>query len=279
MYKTVYVHGDVGRVSLYRYNFPKFKKLSLGNITSVTRDDLVIITRAWSPLFEIIFNHINNRPTIIQLSDGVVFDLNSKAKKNLRYGGLYQNNLFDETILLNCYDEKLPYRFNIASDTKKISRLKNVLLVLGNDFYFDDNKRDVLEALADIKSQYIGYDYYVSTRDREAESYFLNNGFKIASVNDLIKNETLVISTPSTFLIELSQKGFVVSLHERYKDIFFQSLIVSHDRALEQRVGSELKITKRPLDLCVNRNNKRYSISKRHFFRYLLGDLRELLIC
>ena len=269
----------MGTLEGFRYNFPKFKKLSLANITKLTRNDLVIITRAWSPLFEIIFNYINDRPTIIQLSDGVVFELNSKAKKNLRYGGLYQNNLFDETILLNSYDENLPHRFNIASDTKKISCLKNVLLVLGNDFYFDGNKQAALEVLADLKSQYNGYDYYVSTKDRKVESYFLKNGFKIASVNDLIKNETLVISTPSTFLLELSQKGFLVSLHNRYKDKFLQSLIVSHDRALEQTVGSELKITKRPLDLCVNRNNKRYSISKRHFFRYLLGDLRELLIC
>ena len=273
------MHGDVNRLSLYQHDFPPFKKLSLGNVVNVTKNDLVIITRAWSPVFEFVFNYINNRPTIIQVSDGLVFDLNSSARKNQRYGGLYKTNLFDETILLNESSIKLPYRFSISSVKKNISQLKNVLLVLGNDFYFDENKHDVVISLVDIKSQYIGYEYYVSVRDRDVEALFLNNGFKVANISDFVKEETLVVSTPSTFLLELSQEGFLVSLHKRYYDQFFDSFLVSHELALQQLVGSDVTISKRSMNLNVEKRTAMYAISKRYFLRYLIGDLRELLRC
>jgi len=273
------VHGNVDRLLLYKHDFPAFKKLSLRNIINVTKNDLVIITRAWSPLFEVVFNYMNNRPTIIQVSDGLVFELNSSARKNQRYGGLYKTNLFDETILLNESSIKLPYRFNILSVTKNIPHLKNVLLVLGNDFYFDENKSSVLRSLVNIKFQYIGYAYYISTRDRGDESFFLKNGFKVAKISDLDKKETLVVSTPSTFLLELSQEGFLVSLHKNYNDEFFESFLVSHELAFQNLVGSDLITSKRSINLNVAKRTTRYSISKRYFLRYFIGDLRELLRC
>jgi len=187
--------------------------------------------------------------------------------------------LFDETILFNGCSEKFPYRFKISSVKKNISLLKHVILVLGNDFYFDENKNDVLTSLVDTKSQYIGYEYYVSTRDRVAESFFLKNGFKVATINNFVKKETLVVSTPSTFLLELAREGFLVSLHKRYNDQFFDSFLVSHEVALQQRVGSDLTTSKRPINLYVAKRTARYAISKRYFLRYLIGDLRELLRC
>lgn len=273
------MHGNVDRLLLYKHDFPAFKKLSLCNIINVTKNDLVIITRAWSPLFEVIFNYMNNRPTIIQVSDGLVFELNSSARKNQRYGGLYKTNLFDDTILLNESSIKLPYRFSISSVKKNIPHLKNVFLVLGNDFYFDENKHGVLRSLVNIKFQYIGYEYYISTTDRGIESFFLKNGFKVAKISDLPKKETLIVSTPSTFLLELSQKGFLVSLHKHYNDEFFESFLVSHELAFQHLVGSDLTVSKRSINLYVAKRTARYSISKRYFLRYLIGDLRELLRC
>jgi len=275
-YKNIYVHGNIKRLSLYGYNDGTFKKLSFINIINLTRDDLVIIIKAWSPLFEIIFNYLKNRPTIIQLSDGIVFELNSKKNKNKRYGGLYQNNLFDETILFNYFNYKLPYLFNLSSSTKNIPHLKNILLVLGNDFYFNQKKFDVLKNLVKVKSHYNGFNYYVSTKDIFAKYYFLKNKFKIEKINNLNKSNTLIISTPSTCLIELSQKGFLVSLFDQYRDKFFKSLIISHEKAIEQRIGSELHINKRSLNFCVKKSDKKYSISMQYFFKYLLGDLLSL---
>jgi hypothetical protein len=248
----------------------------LANLCRVTRDDLVLVTRAWSPLFEIIYNHKNIRPTVIQLSDGLVFNINSQAKKNRRYGGMYNKNLFDETILFNGPCREFPYRFEISSNRKYIPSLRNVLLVLGNDFAFDDDKNHVLESLAEIKPKCDSYEYYVSTTDSDAEAFFLKKGFNVTSVSELNERDTLIVSTPSTYFLELARKGFLVSLHKRYIDKYFESIIVDHESALDTRFASDIEFTELAIGLNVVKRTEKYAICKRYFLRYLLGDLREL---
>ena len=275
--RRVFVHGSMERFKKYSTDIDAPIKLGLGSLFQLTENDIVIVMRSWSPLFEIIINHKKKRPKIIQFADGFVFNASRFSKKNDRYGGLHEKALYDAFVSYNefrdhCYGHKF-----VSITTKKI-KLKNIVLVLGNDFYFDKKISIALKTLGKLKENKKMYEYYISTTSRFARLFFGNMGFESADFEYLRTDETLVVSTPSTFMFELAMRGYVVAIHSSYNFDDLSNMVVNHEHAIEYQIGSAIVQQAQKIDVKnIKKRRISYKLDSKYLLRYIAGDVLELL--
>lgn len=154
---TVYIHGSKTLAKKLIRGGSDWVPLRFHHLARISRDDVIVSPRPWSPLLEIILRrNATSRPFIIQTADGIVFPLNCTKRKNMRFGGMQRFIFADVFLALQNADD-----FSLISDepslveakssfvaTEKVCHVSSTsaILVAGNDPYFDFPHQSVIHA-------------------------------------------------------------------------------------------------------------------------------------
>ena len=216
-----YVFGDIGRLAPYRWTGEvEYKVLSWRNVFKISDNDVLFVTRVWSPLVTIFYLK-KNRPKIIQFADGLITESNCTKKINRRPQFLYEK-IHADILYVRQPKWSLPYfidkknvrsivEYSNKNVTKKIS---SVTFVFGNDPLVGNSYENILKDIEYI-NHVIDLPVHISSGNVVFSKSIMKKFEKINSVgsaSNIASNDdsTLVVTTPSTAGYDMMLNGFAV---------------------------------------------------------------------
>lgn len=251
----VFVFGDVSRIRGYLYEADILPHLTIGDLWSLKPDDVIISPRPRSTLLEALFllRTPEQRPKIILIADGVIFQLNSKKRGNRRYGWLFRHVLADILVIaqpqksIEGFCEDLDAVESIVdleiSSRKLAGGASDIILLGGNDALFDKRRDEVAEtfkrAYNDLRER-LGADVSIllsipnkslAKAVSTACSGLQNIGRIIDA--DVDPDKCVFVGSPSTVMYDQFLAGRSVCLLPGYSDPWFESFCIDFNLLLE----------------------------------------------
>lgn len=216
-----YYFGSSSRLRPYG-DISKAIKLNIFNIFKLRENDIILVSRAWSPLIAIIFSK-KRRPRIIQFADGLVTESNCTKYVNSYPHKIYKEIYADVLYVRQPLDSlpghinptlvKSTIDFDIAS---KIISFDSVVIVFGNDPYVGFTQKNLVKELVNLKKKInnnISIDFSSTNRNvKIIMKKIFPNSNNIGHFSNYSKNfiDTLIISTPSTIALDSILSGYNV---------------------------------------------------------------------
>jgi hypothetical protein len=268
----LFFHGNKQRLKrIVKIDDVRIKKLSLINIWMLFafKNCVILQVRSWSPLLEL-FQFLKGLRTLY-VADGIVSETNNRSKKNQRYSGLY--SLAQRANLVTYFNSTLTNGTSLYNVSASKVKIKSTLLavVLGNDYVFDANKLDVLRAIIAELKIISPTCIYLFSNDRSAELELKQHFSVVRKSNiDCLPAGTPVISTPSTYTYEFA--------HASHPIKFFRFFHFENYKSNDEYEYFKLSFENNSPYLSIEDVNlvRLAYIDRKHFIRYLIGDLLEL---
>lgn len=290
-----YVFGEKCRAR--HYVGDDCKALSLLNIWKLSRQDCLLVTRAWSPIVYFICR-FQVRPLIIQLADGLVTESNCTKQINRIPHYLFQEIYADRLIVrqsINSLPKFVDKHFVTSIIEHKLKRKSvncdSIIFVFGNDPYVCLSKDKIVDGIENILNK-VGDDIpiYFSTLSKNL-SFCLTNRFdnlnEIGSFSEFSQqlNDPLMVITPTTVGYDSAIEGHSVVRMEgcecpTMSMLFESSSWVSrnaNDKNIHAIIYSFTDINRIKFNLNVKRRDipckGQFRASPVIFMKRLLGDL------
>ena len=283
-----YFHGNIDRLSLFGFN-GRLKRLNIFNIFGLKPDDVIITNRSISPIFEFIkfFYLPRNCPVLLNVSDGVVFPQNTFKKSSKTFTYPFNSKFYDDVLLWNQVNHKYFDQCLSANRFNPVNHriyTKNVVILLGNDFVFDMDELYVSQYYyALLKSISARFNVCICSKHiptktlRKVFSQYKSVNWEIISTSN-----TIIVGSPSTFLIEKSLEGFPICLADIYDDSFMNNCIPKANAVFGYRSTPVLMTQQNFLTLDDFINQKRRKKEKLRIFpidfAFLKYFIRDLVI-
>ena len=223
-----FIFGNLDRLLPYRV-ITSGRALTLWNIFFLKADDIILVTRAWSPVIALI-GRFRHRPKVIQFADGLVTESNCTKLTNRYPQPLYSRVYADALYVLQCV-QSLPEFIDTRvvrsvvrhKLEKKIVTFKSVVLVFGNDPYVGHSPSVLTAELRLLKdSLHESLPIRFSTTSATLASILLEifpDGKNIGKFSNYQGElpDPLVITTPSTVGYACGLKGMNVAVFRNCK--------------------------------------------------------------
>lgn len=262
--EKTYLFGNVALIEDYIAEAKALPRITIFNLFSITAEDLVVTSRAWSILFEFwLFFAPRRRPYLVQVADGLVFDRNRNKNLNRRYGYLYKY-VFADLLLIR---QNLPDADSFSEDIELIRSVRFVscsdelvklskpaaILVAGNDAQLNLSARDAISAFHSgaARLRNIGIsDIKLSCPNRSLQRAICKANPDVNPIGKLSKHvwdrrNTILLGSPSTVLYDNQIAGGYSLLLRNYsgKDIErYFTLDTSLDSAFFDKSGVQLTV-------------------------------------
>ena len=220
----VFRFGALSRLRPYIDAPEKLPVLDVLNIWQLGPQDVIVSPRPRSTIMEALFfsRPISQRPAIVQVSDGYIFKLNAHKKCNQRYGWLNRYIIGDHLMIVQplesieeiCEEPDLVtsmIEYEILENTLEITH-PQIVIVAGNDPFFDFNPDECIAAFADAYRQLRAYfgdaaDISLSATNRKLTGPLLEKCpdlREIGRISDagLSQDRCIFVGSPSTVLHE-----------------------------------------------------------------------------
>lgn len=234
---TCYIFGDPRLVARHFSDDPALVPLRLWHLPRLGPEDVIVTPRPWSPMLEaMLFWRNARRPRIVQVADGIAFDINARKRKNQRYGGLQRHVFADVFLALQNIED-----FDLICDEPGMIRSGTVIetapsqmvvdgstavLVAGNDPFFDFDPGAVVAAFGATAYRLRGLrieKLLLSCPDQRLREALLATQPGIEPIGKLIDhpgdtNRMLLVGSPSTVLVDHMRRGGAALLIDLYED-------------------------------------------------------------